>query len=252
MRPKRNFIWILRTFAITVTLLPVAGALAIAEEPAAVATDELQQTLDWMDRYLTVQVLFDQQDVLKLRDKVARMSPDDLQAWLDRTKELRERLESPEWVATQEFLADFLAKQAIYSDEEIAQMRKEAAEMEPDQLMGLLDKMEAKYAEMTGRRLATEQRREAGLAGQDLRVARQQDAAKEQQKVMYSARDRYLSNQAAQARSASSRSSTPLFGSNQSNAARSSARSKYRPPAPLVDSRDAARRAVHGGYRWGW
>ena len=257
LRPEYSFRRrLLLTFA---AFLAIAGLTRAAEEDHSkgVSEDELQQTLDWLDHYLTVQVIFKQEDTIKLRQEVAAMSPKQLQAWLDRTKQLRKRLTSPEWAKTQEFLSDFLSKQAIYSDEEIEQMRMEAAEMTPEQLMGLLDKIENKYAEMTGMQRTTEQRRQLDVAGNDLRIARQKDARQQQQKDAFAARNQYLANQsAAKARAATSRSNTPLFGSSQSRAAETSARSQYRPPAPLIDSRDAARRAVSrsvgGGYGWGW
>ncbi len=249
---------------LTLMVFFALGGLARAAEDDGTADksggayhEELQETLDWLDRYLTVQVIFDQEDMIKLRKEVAKMSPEQLQAWLNQTKQLRERLASPEWDRTQKYLSDFLSKQAVYSDEEIEQMRTEASEMTPDQLMGLLDKIQNKFAEMTGMAQASDQRRQLEVEGNDLRQARQKDARQQQQKDEFAARNRYLANQsAAKARAATSRSSAPLFGTTQSKAATSSARSQYRPPAPLIDSRDVARRAVsrnlYGGYGRGW
>ena len=61
---------------------------------------------------------------------------------------------------------------------------------------------------------------------------------------------------AAKQAAASARSSRPLFGTNQANAA--AKKPTYRRPAPLITSGDAARHAVRRavapgyGYGWGW
>ncbi len=243
--------------AVFLTLLVLAGSSWSADkgQPGADHEKEMQEALDWLDHYLSVQVIFRQEDVIKLRENVAKMTPEQLQAWLSRTKQVRERLSSPEWARTQAHLSDFLSKQAIYSDEEIEKMRADAAEMTPDQLMDLLDKIDNKFAEMTRMQRSSGQRRQLDMVERDARQARQREA--NQQKDAFAARDAYLANQsAARAQAAASRSNAPLFGTSQSKAAANAARSRYRPPPPIITSRDAARitveRNVFGDYGWGW
>jgi hypothetical protein len=226
-----------------------------ATDPASNAEyqREMREALDWLDRYLTTEVLFDRQDIARIREEVAEMSPDQLREWLDRTRQIRARLESPEWARTREFLRDFLSKQAMYSDEEIEEFRKNAAEMSPEELTELLDRVEEKHASISGMFKASEEKRADSVESR----RKAMEIEKERRKAALDARDRYVKQQASAQSSAAryaSRSNKPLFGSTQSQAVR--ARPTYRPYAPLITSREVAhetvRRSVLGRYRRGW
>src|SRR4029079_15887641 len=83
--------------------------------------------LVWLVVFARVQVLFHVDDVKKLRERVAAMSPAEAAAWWDKTAEQRQVLTSPQWRDTERWLREFLEVQAKYSDEDIRYFPSEAA-----------------------------------------------------------------------------------------------------------------------------
>ena len=85
-----------------------------------------KEALAWLDEFAKVEVLFSQDDLKKLRAKVAEMSDEEAAAWWKMSAEERELLESEQWQETRAWLREFLKVQAIYSDEQIRYFQSEA------------------------------------------------------------------------------------------------------------------------------
>lgn len=89
-------------------------------------TEVQKKALAWLDDFAVDQVLFNPKDVQKLRDKVAKMTPEEATKWWDDTAEERKLFESKEWLETRNWLKEFLEVQAMYSDEQIRYFQSEA------------------------------------------------------------------------------------------------------------------------------
>ena len=205
-------------------------AICVASADAARA-DYRDEALKWLDAYRKVQVLFNDKDIAKLRDKLADATEEQAQMWLDDTKEIRAALDSREWKETRNWLDDFLKVQAIYSDEEINEFRQRArdtAEESPEKFIDLLLDVEQKRAGLVGGAANSARIREHQL---EINQQFRQEAA----------------NARAAARKAAARSSAAST-SNQPNIQR---RERRRAPT-LVDSMDVARWSVMRGFwpRW--
>ena len=109
------------------TVAPLTN-LTRADEPAegsALDQNYQQKVLAWMDAYAKKQVLFCEEDIQRLRDDLAKDTPGEAKIWWEKTTDIREALDSLEWADTREWLREFLKVQAMVSDEQIAEFRKE-------------------------------------------------------------------------------------------------------------------------------
>lgn len=135
----------------TSILLYCLASSALAEDQQSSKTrsdepsDPNAKAIQWIDEYRKVQVLFHDKDLALLRSKIASSSREDAKKWLDNSVEVRAALESAEWKSTREWLREFLKVQAIFSDEEIEQLRAEAklaAEESPETFKAILARIE--------------------------------------------------------------------------------------------------------------
>jgi hypothetical protein len=225
------------------------------------ASSKKRQALDWLDRYLAVQVLFNREDLEELKAKVAEMSPGQLDSWLQETRQIRARLESDPWQETRTFLRDFLAKQAIYSDEEIRGFRARVAKMSPGELSELLERIMQEHRSLLQAREASQRQRWETLASME--EHRQQEEAQRQrrQEQRMAARADYLQRQQPARRTAAQYGylggDRRFYGSVQAFAPKAyPKRRAYHVPPPLITSRDVARwtvyRSLFGRWYWGW
>ena len=110
------------------------GALAIADDNENKAADDVTaenakaKVLEWIEDYRKEQVLFHDDDIARLQKELAEDTPEEAIKWWQRTASMREALESPQWQETREWLREFLKVQAIFSDEEVDELRTEAKE----------------------------------------------------------------------------------------------------------------------------
>jgi len=201
-------------------------------DPSLTAEERKQATLLWLDKYLADSALMSEEDTGMIREAVARMSPSQLKKWLEETRELSERVESPEWQATKKWLRGFLRVQAIYSDEEIEQLRRDIRNADAEGMLVIMQRIQAKHQSLVRMHQASEQSRKSQVQQRSATVAKQAAAAKSQP---------------------SRPSNLPLFGSGFTKGQTRS--SGYRPPPPLINSRDVARGTVWtevmGGGGWG-
>ncbi len=205
------------------------------QPPAKALTDESlsdserrEETLKWLDKFLADSVLMTPDDVAKIRDAVAGMTPSQLERWLIQTKKLRDYVESPVWQETKRWLREFLRVQAIYSDEEIEKLREEIFKADANQMLAILERIQTKHESMTSMYKASQQMRKIDLAGRDKSMAQQA-----------------ATNRAAEA--ASSRSSA-LFGnaSSAGGGRMPSQKGGYQIPGPLIGSRGVGWRLGRG------
>jgi hypothetical protein len=246
-----------------------AGLDANQQPSQATTTDSLEdaasqkkrQALEWLDRYLTVQVLFNGEDLEKLKARVAKMSPGELDNWIQETSQVRAQLQSAEWQETRVFLRDFLAKQAIYSDEQIRQFRAGVAKMSPGEISELLERIQREHRSLLQARQASQRQRRETLASME--EYRQQEEAKRQrrQEQLLAARANYLRSQKPAKRTAAKYghlgSDHRFYGSALAYAPKQHPkRRRYHVPPPLITSREVARwsvrRSLFGRWYWGW
>ncbi len=125
-------------------LLPIS-AVSLAAAPADTNDTAKQQALAWLDTYRGRQALFHDKDIAQLRAKLNAGTDAEAQQWLTKTKDSRQALDSEPWRQTQKWLRQFLRVQAIYSDEQIEELRKEtldAAKNSPTKFKEMLHEME--------------------------------------------------------------------------------------------------------------
>src|SRR6266850_890306 len=79
-----------------------------AQSAAPSAEKTKKEALEFLDSYARFQVLFHPEDVKKLRDRVAAMTPEEATAWWAKTTPQRQLLTSPEWAETEAWLRKFL------------------------------------------------------------------------------------------------------------------------------------------------
>lgn len=215
---------VLRLLAIVVCAFWSAQARADVQAgtaQTAPAGSAKQKALSWLDRYQKEQVLFDDREIARLRQKLADATPERAQQWLDETSEVRQILDGPEWRETRAWLKEFLKVQAIYSDEELEEFRRRAVTGSPKDLQKML--------------LAIEQQR-ATIAG------RSADSARRRQQVLQ-INQAYTQAQFAQ-REAARRQARPATPTPRQAQPRSPVRPSQNRPPPLVDSLDVARWSV--------
>lgn len=222
------------------SLLWVSGSGPIStvwgQQPAVDLADEkvsdnerLRETLDWLDKYMADSDLAPPGSFEKVREVVAKLTPSQLEQWLIHTRRLRQYIESPEWQETKKWLRGYLKVQAVYSQEEIQAFRQRLFNANPDELLTMLQQIQAKHESMVWMHQAATQSRSMSVQARNAQVARQDSI-------------NAAAMQAAAARSA------PLFGSgtNAGGGARKPD-SGYRVPGPLIDSMTVARWAAFAG-----
>jgi hypothetical protein len=222
----------------TMLTVPCAAARAYGQASASEAarqdvsqSERQEKVLRWLDNYLTDSVLMREEDMAKIREAVAQMTPSQLDQWLKQTQTLRDFVASSQWQATKRWLREFLRVQAIYSDAEIEQLRDEVFAADAEQMLAILQRIQAKHESMVWMHGVSEHNRQRDLQQRDAAMQRQAAASRS-------------------ARSSTARS-VPLFGqSGVSSGSRSS--SGYRPPPPLITSRDMARATVWRELGFGW
>ena len=132
---------------------PEESATAVpAEERSAVR----QQLLDWVGDYELWQELFLTEDVAALRNALLTMPEDQLQQWANDTDVLRERLSEESWLATRQWLHDFLTVQAIYSPEDVTDLRTRFAALPAIELARVVDHFTLVYVGRLRARMAGE------------------------------------------------------------------------------------------------
>jgi len=235
-------------FAITVLVGLQRADFAFAQEKDGVHIEapcdarqswqeERREILAWLDRYQTVQVVFKDDRIEKIRARVADMSEDELQQWLAQTAEIRKLLDSDDWRETREWYREFLRVQAIYSDEEIERFREKAGEASPRELYEILMDIKRRREGLKWMHNASESQRKSSLA-------------------MWEKHQQQLATGRFAPRKAAYHGGYSAYGLRTSTAERSYWRSGYRVPPPLITSREVARGAVrslfYGGYGWGW
>jgi hypothetical protein len=183
------------------------------------AAERQPETLDWLDKYLADSDLMLPGTVAKIRATVEQMSPSQLERWSVQTRQLREYVESPQWQTTKKWLHSFLKVQAIYSDKELQEFRQKLFDADANQLLAMLQQIQAKHESMVWMQQASQQSRQMGMQARNTTVARQDAANK------------------AQARAPSP---VPLFGNAGGAGTVRKRDSGYRVPGPLVDSRSVA------------
>jgi hypothetical protein len=203
-------------------------AVDLADEK--VSDDErLRETLDWLDKYMSDSQLAPPGAFEKVRAVVAQLTPSQLEQWLIQTRRLRQYIESPEWQETRQWLRGYLKVQAVYSEQEIQSFRQRLFNADPDELLAMLQQIQAKHESMVWMHQASTQSRSMDVQARNARVARQ-DAAN------------------AAAMQAAAQRSAPLFG-NAMNAGAAARKpdSGYRVPGPLIDSMTVARWTAFAG-----
>ena len=164
------------------------GNAAFGQDATETTLPVKQQALRWLDRFAVNQALFSEQDVQKLRNKVAGMSDEEAQKWWDDTAIRRELLDSPDWQETQQWLKEFLKVQAIYSDEHIRFFQSEAftkAQESPRSLKEAMDEITALRRRFASGAKISEATRNQLLASQE--AYRQQEVRAREAAVIQSA-----------------------------------------------------------------
>lgn len=143
-------------------------------------SDARQQFLNWWNEYAKNQTLFLPQDLAGLRQAILTMSDEELARWDTDSAQLRERLMGESWQATQVWLREFLAAQAIYGADQIEALRSRLASLPPSRLMRVLDHFETVHFARIRSGQAAEQFRMQRLAlvGRWQRSARSIHAAR--------------------------------------------------------------------------
>jgi hypothetical protein len=207
--------------------------------------------LTWLDQYLTKEVLFRKEDIEALRAKVAKMSPTELQEWLDQSQEIRDRLDSDQWKSTRVWLEGYLPTQ-LYNDREMEQFRRDVGEMSPSDLLELLKRIQQKHD--------TLQSVYDSQFSAAVRTKQAAATANLQSQSRMSWLQSYEQNQTAARKTAAQRNQTrstrPLYGQTQAHATNRRTETSRRYNQPLITSEGAARiavdRAIYGGFRRGW
>jgi hypothetical protein len=177
----------------------------------------------WLESFARYQVLFNADDVKKLRDRVAAMTPEEAAKWWEQTTPQRKVLASPEWSETEEWLRKFLNVQAKYSDEEIREFQKEAADKAKESALSLEEVL-----------LRISQARKKLVGGAQ--------AAEETRKLQLAAGQAYRQEEVRQREAARQRAQLPPPPAPGGAAPARPTRNKYN--EPLIDSLDVARWAV--------
>ena len=154
------------TKAITIgSLLLVA---IVAESGMADHTQQQRTAaVEWLQSYVGDELLLKPEDLAALIDNVGQMSDAEFQTWYQQTRPLREVLQSPEWQETRAWLREFLAVQAIYSEEQIDEFRSKAAEMSPREMLEAVRRIQRRHRSMVSMHASSQRSREMNLSMQN-------------------------------------------------------------------------------------
>ena len=179
--PADDFRWLSRSLLLTSVWVLSLGATCAAygQAPGPGLADanlsdaeRQRETLDWLDKYLTDSDLMLPGTVAKIRATVEQMSPSQLERWSVQTRQLREYVESPQWQTTKKWLHSFLKVQAIYSDKELQEFRQKLFDADADQLLAMLQQIQAKHESMVWMQQASQQSRQMDVQARNATVAR--------------------------------------------------------------------------------
>ncbi len=151
----------------TFFLVPVAQLPAqddsSSEAPTTIA-QQRQEVLEWLEGYVGDEILLRPEDLKSLIEKVRSLSDEEFAKWYRESRRLRAILQSPEWEDTRAWLREFLAVQAMYSDEELEEFRVDIANMAPEDVIKVLERIRRKHQSMIWMRQASERNRQASLS----------------------------------------------------------------------------------------
>ncbi len=139
----------------------------------AVADDTQQQrtaVVEWLESYVGDEILLKPEDLAAKIDTIRQMSDVEFQTWYRETRPLRQVLQSPEWQDTREWLREFLAVQAIYSDEQIEQFRSNAAKMSPREMLEAVRLIQRRHRSMVSMNASSQRSRQMSLSMQNDRT----------------------------------------------------------------------------------
>jgi hypothetical protein len=197
----------------------------LVDDPSLTIQERRDQTLRWLDQYLTESALLRKTDMDKFRAAVQQMSPTQLEQWLAQTKDLREYVASDKWQETKTWLRGFLRVQAMYTDAEIQKLRDDLVDADAPQMLAILKRIQAKHDQLVWMHQASEKSRQIAVLQRDESVTAQEDA-----------------NAAARARAEANSSVAGTVQSGGAAGVRN--KSGYQVPSALINSRDMARASV--------
>ncbi|MFO7906084.1 MAG: hypothetical protein ACQESR_04145 [Planctomycetota bacterium] len=227
----RCAIWILVAAA-----LPLCGASAYGQvegditDPNLTEAERRDTTLLWLDTFLTESGLLRKEDMAKIRAAVSQMSGTQLDQWLEETEPLREFVRSDRWQETKQWLREFLRVQAVYSEEELEELRDDLVQADPSEMLAVLKQIQARHDTLVWMQQAVERNRGVAVAERDAYMAQQATAAK--------------------AERASKPRNLPLFGAGLNQGAGQKPSTGYQVPRSIINSREMARAAVWSDI-WG-
>ncbi len=155
-------------------LCAAVATFSIADETDAVNVQQRREALDWLDTHIGEQQLLKPDDFKALFKKVGSMSDAEVEEWLAETRQLRKALQSQAWRETRAWLREFLAVQAIYSDEEIDEFKTQAANMSPTELLDSMHLIRRKHQSLISMHAASERARRTNLRLRNDLIRRQQ------------------------------------------------------------------------------
>jgi hypothetical protein len=206
-----------------VAFIFTSALLAQAETSSTSAQRTKEDALSWLTSFARYQVLFHADDVKKLRDRVEAMTPEEAAKWWEQTAPQRKVLASSEWSETEDWLRKFLRVQAKYSDEEIRERQKDAAERAKESALSLQEVLES----------ITQARRKLVGGAQ---------AAEETRKMQVAANNAFRQEEVRQRDAARQRSQAPPTPAPGVTPPARSSRARFN--EPLIDSLDVARWAI--------
>ncbi len=183
-----------------------------------------ETTLLWLNTFLSESELLRQEDMAKIRQAVAQMSPSQLAQWLEQTKQLRQYVEGEKWQETKRWLREFMRVQAIYSDKELQKLRDQIVQANANQMLAILKRIQAKHDSLVWMHQAAERNRQVEVDERDAYVAQQAAAAQAARGVPVP--------------------SAPLYGAGMAGGSGQKPGKGYMVPSPLINSREMARAAV--------
>ena len=155
-------------------LCAAVATCAVADETNATNVQQRREVLDWLDIHVGDQQLLKPEDFKALFNKVGSMSDAEVQEWLAETRQLRKALQSQAWRETRAWLREFLAVQAMYSDEEIDEFKTQAANMSPTELLDAMRHIRRKHQSLISMHAASERIRRTNLRLRSDLIRRQQ------------------------------------------------------------------------------
>jgi hypothetical protein len=157
-------------------LVGFTSALAgqLVDDPSLSA--ERQEVIQLLSDYSGDEWLLRPEDLQALIDKVRQMPDEEFVTWYRETRQVRDILRSPQWQETRQWLREFLAVQAIYSQEEIDEFRRDIARMSPSELVDVLRRIRRKHQSLIAMRASSERNRRQALASREESIRQRQAA----------------------------------------------------------------------------